>query len=180
MRHQWPDDFHSYMEVGMETSDIKWRKSWPHSSLAWGSEDIHGSYRFQGLINNFFPEHPQPRGINLRLKKQWKQSGSDTKTSFPSSPHPQDNLCLDHSRGKVNRRQNGLQHHTSKPLTLTSPSWQALCLPMMMTFSLEISRCLPFPPLSTGAFIILKCEKFLQLKSAQERNQSDLRSAHVR
>lgn len=50
--------------------------------------DIHVCYGFQGPIHNFFPEHPQSHGINLRLNKQWNQSGSDTKTSFLSSPHP--------------------------------------------------------------------------------------------
>lgn len=48
-----------------------------------------------------------------------------------------------------------------------------------LVFSPEISSRLPFPPLSTGGFIILRWEKFLGQKSARERIQSDLSSAHV-
>jgi hypothetical protein len=50
---------------------------------------------------------------------------------------------------------------------------------MTCSSPLKFPAQLPFPPLSTGGFIILRCEKFLQQKSARERNQSDLSSAHV-
>lgn len=43
----------------------------------------------------------------------------------------------------------------------------------------ETSSRLPFLPLSTGGFIILRWEKFLRQKAAWERNQSDLSSGLV-